>query len=181
MEQKNNIDLFHLFEHRNFNALELAKTILKNNIENELLVCALNKDQILSNRAMWLLSHCADLDFERIKPFQIKLINHLKNKNLHSGVIRSVLRIFQEQPIPKKYESFMIDKCFGYINNPKEAIAVRAFAMTVVYNISKPYPELLSELSIVLTHLNIEHEGAGIMNRAKNTLKNIAKLKSKSR
>jgi hypothetical protein len=177
MEQKNNIDLFHVFENRNFNALELAKTILKNNIENELLVYALNKNQMLSNRAMWVLSHCADLDFERIKPFQVKLINHLKNKNIHSGVIRSVLRIFQEQPIPKKHESFMIDKCFEYIKNPKEAIAVRAFAMTVVYNISKPYPELLSELSIVLTHLNIEHESAGIINRAKNTLKNIAKLK----
>ena len=177
MEQKNNIDLFHVFENRNFNALELAKTILKNNIENELLVYALNKNQMLSNRAMWVLSHCADLDFERIKPFQVKLINHLKNKNIHSGVIRSVLRIFQEQPIPKKHESFMIDKCFEYIKNPKEAIAVRAFAITVVYNISKPYPELLSELSIVLTHLNIEHESAGIINRAKNTLKNIAKLK----
>ena len=179
MSLKNNIDLTHVFENRNFNVQELAKTILENKLENELLVYALSDNQLVSNRAIWVLTHCADMEPERIKSFHEILINHLKNKNLHSGVVRSVLRIFQEQPVPKKYESFMLDKCFEYIKNPSEAIAVRVFAMTVVYNISKPYPELLNELSIVLNHLNIEEESAGIINRAKHTLKDIAKLKSK--
>lgn len=181
MPPKRNIDLAHVFENRNFNAVELAKAILENNLESELLVYALHKDQAISNRAMWVLNHCADIDFERIKPFSVKLINHLTNNNIHSGVVRSVLRIFQEQPIPKKLESFMLDKCFTYIKNPSEAIAVRAFAMTVAFNISKPYPELLNELSVVLNHLNIEEESAGIINRAKHTLKDVAKLMLKSR
>ena len=115
MPTNNSIDLSRVFDNRNFNAIVLAKAILENNLENDLLVHALNKNQMISNRAMWVLNHCADLNFERIKPFLVKLIHHLKNRNVHSGVVRSILRIFQEQRVPKKYESFMLDKCFEYI------------------------------------------------------------------
>jgi hypothetical protein len=179
MKAKINSNLSLVFENRNFKAPELAKTILINHLEKELLISALDKDPLVSNRAMWVLNHCADLDFDRVKPFQAKLINHLKNKNVYSGVIRSILRIFQKHPIPKKQESFMLDKCFEFIRNPAEAIAIRVFAMTIVFNISKPYPELLNELSIVLNHLNITEESAAVRARIKNTLKENSKLKLK--
>lgn len=179
MALKNKIDISSVFENRNFNAKELAQTILLYHQEKELLTYALNENQLISNRAIWVLTHCADLEPERIKPFHEVLINHLKNKKLHSGVVRSIVRIFQTQAVPKKLQSFMLDKCYEFIKNPAEAIAVRAFAMTVVFNISKPYPELLNELAIVLNHLNITEESAGIKNRAKHTLQNIAKLKAK--
>lgn len=176
MKPKNKIDITLIFDNRNFKAPELAKTILANNLENELLVLSLDNNSILSNRAMWVLNHCADLDFERVKPFHVKLINHLKNKNLYSGVIRSILRMFRKHPVPKKLESFMLDACFGYIKNPAEAIAVRIYAMTIIFNISKPYPELLNELLIVLNHLNLTEESAAIRSRAKNTVKEINKI-----
>lgn len=175
MKAKNTIDISTVFENRNFNAKNLAQTILANHLENKLLVLALDKDEVISNRAMWVLNHCSDLDAERIKPFHVKLIHHLKNKHIHSGVIRSILRIFQTQHVPKKLESFMLDTCLDYIKNPSEAIAVRAFGMTVAFNISKPYPELLNELSIILNHLSVTEESAGVRNRTKNILKAISK------
>lgn len=177
MALKNKIDISSVFENRNFNVQELAKTILQQRLEKELLVYALSDNQLISNRAIWVLTHCADMEPERIKPFHETLINHLKNKKLHSGVVRSILRIFQSQPVPKKLQSFVLDKCYDFIKNPSEAIAVRAFAMSVIFNISKPYPELLNELAIVLNHLNISEESAGIKNRAKHTLNDIVKLK----
>lgn len=167
------------FNNRDFKAPLLAKTILENNMENELISFALDKDPLVSNRAMWVVTHCSDIDPMRIKPFHIKLIKHLKNEEIHSGVVRSIMRIFQNQPVPKKMESFVLDKCFEYVQNPSEAIAVRAFAMTLIYNIAKPYPELLNELSVVLTHLSSFDESAGIKVRSRNILKDIAKLKSK--
>ena len=36
--------------------------------------------------------------------------------------------------------------CFNYIPNPDEAIAVKAFSLTVLENLSKQYPEILPEL-----------------------------------
>ena len=179
MAPKKNIDLTHVFENRNFNAQELAKTILENKLENELLIYALNDNQLISNRAIWVLTHCADIEPERIRPFHEILINHLKKNKLHSGVVRSIVRIFQTQPVPKKLQSFMLDKCYDFIKNPSEAIAVRAFAMTVVFNISKPYPELLNELSLVLNHMSETEDGPGIRSRVKNTIKAIRKLQVK--
>ena len=45
--------------------------------------------------------------------------------------------------------------------------------MTIIFNISKPYPELLSELKSVLQFLNHPDESGGIKSRIKNTLKDI--------
>jgi hypothetical protein len=162
---------------RVFKAPDLAKIIINNYQERELLTLALDKDVLLSSRAMWVLGHCSEIDYNRIKPFRIKLINNLKNKSLHNGVIRNTLRLFQKHSVPKKLESFLLDKCFEYVKNPSEAIAIRVFAMTVIFNISKPYRELLNELLIVLNHLLITENGPGIISRVKNTIKEINKCR----
>jgi hypothetical protein len=167
------------FNNRNFKAPALAKLILDNKLENELLAFAFDKDPLVSNRAMWVVTHCSDLEPSRIKPFHAKLISHLKQKGIHSGVLRSILHIFQSQKVPKKWETFLLDKCFEYVQNPSEAIAVRAFAMTVIYNISKPYPELLTELSAVLSQLIAVDESAAVKARSRNILKVIANNKYK--
>lgn len=164
---------------RVFKAPDLAKIIIDNYQESELLTLALDKDVLLSSRAMWVLGHCSDIDYIRIKPFHIKLINNLKNKNLHNGVIRNTLRLFQKYSVPKKLESFLLDKCFEYVKNPSQAIAIRVFAMTVIFNISKSYPELLNELLIVLNHLRLTENGPGIISRVNNTIKEINKCKQK--
>ncbi|MBC7695529.1 MAG: hypothetical protein H7141_08805 [Burkholderiales bacterium] len=162
---------------RAFKAPDLAKTILKNNQVTELIALAFEKDHLLSSRAMWVIGHCSDLDYNCIKPYHVKLINRLKNKDLHNGVIRNTLRLYQKHSVPKKSEPFILDKCFEYVKNPLEAIAVRAFAITVIFNIAKPYPELLNELLIVLNHMSETEEGSGIRSRVKNTIKDIHKLK----
>jgi hypothetical protein len=54
---------------RVFKAPDLAGQILNNNQEKELIKLALDKDQLLSSRAMWVLGHCSDIDYNRVKPF----------------------------------------------------------------------------------------------------------------
>ena len=160
---------------RVFKAPVLAMEILKNRMEKDLVTLALDKDQLLSSRAMWVLGHCDDIDHERIKPFHAKLISNLKHANLHNGVVRNTLRLFQKCPVPREQESFLLDLCYGYLKNPSVAIAVRAFSITVIYNISKPYPELLQELLMVLNELSINEDGAAMRSRIKNTTKAIRK------
>lgn len=178
MTSKNNIDLKAILigSRSDLKAHALAKIVLEKGIEKELVTYALDKDPVLSSRAMWVVDHCGDLDHERIKPFHSQLINNLKNKNLSSGSIRRTLSLFQEHSVPVKHESFMLDTCFAYIKNPSEAIAVRAFAITVVFNISKPYPELLKELEMVLLHLVATEDSPATRARIKNTIKAIHRL-----
>ena len=160
---------------RGFKAPELAQRVLKQGLLAELVTCALDADQLLSSRAMWVLGHCSDSDYEAIKPYHDRLISNLSTSGLHNGVIRNTLRLYQKHPVPEKHHSFLLDTCYGYIQDPSEAIAVRAFAITVVFSISKPYPELLDELRLVLLHLSDE-ESPGIRSRVKNTIKAVDKL-----
>ncbi len=158
-----------------FNPSTLAHEILKKNKLLELVNLCFNEDLLISSRATRVLWHCSDIEVGLVIPFHNRLIENLKNKNIHNGVIRNTLRLFQNYNVPKKKESFMLDVCYGYIKDPNQAIAVRAFAMTIIYNISKPYPDLLLELKTVLQILNHHEEGAGIKSRIKNTIKDIDK------
>lgn len=162
---------------REFKAPVLAQRIIDDKLLNVLFLFTIDKDHLLSSRAMWVFGHCSDINYNLTKPFHLDLINNLKENNLHNGVIRNTLRLFQKHPVPQKTESFLLDKCFEYIKNPSEAIAVRAFAITIVFNISKPYPDLLNELLLVLTHMNETENSPGIKSRVKNTIKAIHKLK----
>lgn len=164
-----------LAEIRVFKAPELAKQILKSHQLSALVTLALEKDPLLSSRAMWVLSHCSDIDPTCVKPYYSSLILNLKNKPLHDGVIRSTLRLFQEHEVPEEHQSFMLDKCYEYVKNPAEAIAIRSFAITVIYQISKPYPELLHELKLLLTHLKTNDESPGMLSKIKKTLASIEK------
>lgn len=161
---------------RGFKAPELARRVLTQNLLRELVNCALDKDHLLSSRAMWVLGHCSDIDYGALKKYHDKLIKNLATPGLHNGVIRNTLRLYQQHPVPDKHHSFLLDKCYEYIKDPSEAIAVRAFAMTVVFSISKPYPELLDELKMVLMHPDSHEESPGIRSRVKSILKAIDKL-----
>ena len=76
---------------REFKAPALAQKIINLSQINELVAFAFEKDHLLSSRAMWVLGHCSDLDYDCTKPYHIKLINNLKQINLHNGVICYVL------------------------------------------------------------------------------------------
>ena len=158
---------------RAFKAPDLAKHILATSQIDELVKLGLEKDRLLSSRAMWVLSHCNDMDTTCIKPYYSKLILNLKNKNLPDGVIRNTLRLFQENEIPNKYQVLMLDTCYTYIKNPLVAIAIRSFAITVVYQLSKTYPELRHELKLVLKDLSTHPDSPGMVSKIQNTLKLI--------
>jgi hypothetical protein len=163
-----------------FNPKRIAQLVVADNLMNELVKFCLDKDHLISSRAACVLGYCFEVDKKMVIPYFDKLIDNLKNEHLHNGVIRNTLRLFQKHPVPQKKESQMLDMCYGYINDSGEAIAVRAFAMTVIYNISLPYPELLLELKGVLIHINHPEESAGIKSRIKNTLNQIEKLSKKN-
>ena len=40
--------------------------------------------------------------------------------------------------------------CFRYVESPTETVAVKAFALTVLGNLSKQYPEILPEIKLMI-------------------------------
>ncbi len=161
---------------KEFKAPRVAKNILHGQMLTQLVKAAISRDHMLSSRAMWVFAHCSDLDYSNSTKYHKQLIKNLENKNLHNGVIRNTLRLFQQHPVPKNQQAFLLDICFKFISDPLQAIAVRAFAITIVFNISKPYKELLLELYAVLNNLSLADETPGIKSRVKNTIKQINKV-----
>ena len=72
------------------------------------------------------------------------------------------------------------DVCFDYLASPKEAIAIRVFAMEVLFNICKKEPELADELKLLIED-HYPHSSAGFQSKARKVLKSISKLKMESK
>ena len=60
------------------------------------------------------------------------------------------MRIFQNIDIPEEYQGVLYDFGTELILDIKEPVANKVFAMTMMYNIALPFPELLEELKMIL-------------------------------
>lgn len=101
-------------------------------------------------RAAWPVSYCVIANPALINKHWKKLIQNLKQNGVHHAVKRNTVRFLQELDIPEKYEGELMNICFEYAASPTEEIAVKCFSLTVLYNLSKKYPEILSELKTVI-------------------------------
>ena len=71
--------------------------------------------------------------------------------------------------VPQKYQGELMDICFGYIADPNEKAAIKAFSLTVLENLAKQYPEINTELKTVIED-RWDYETAAFRSRAKKIL-----------
>lgn len=164
-------------EHSKENSLSIVSYI-GNDAErfHELMNCffAETKDYRVPQRAAYTLSLCFDKQPDLILPYKEKLIQNLENPNIKSSLKRNILRILQFTEIEEDWMGGLYDKCFEFLANPKEEIAVRAFAMVVLYNISNVFPELKSELKAMIESVLEEPKvSPGVRSKANHILKKL--------
>ncbi len=56
--------------------------------------------------------------------------------------------------------------CFSYVESPAEAVAIKATSLTVLYNFSKQYPEILPEIKLLIEGQS-PYQTAAFKSRAK--------------
>ena len=88
------------------------------------------------------------------------------------GVKRSLLNLLTLIPVTEEQSGLLFDLCFGIVESPGAAIAQKAYAMTILYNISEIEPGLKPEL-IALFESLMDDESPGVRSRGKNLLKNL--------
>ena len=86
-----------------------------------------------------------------------------------------ILRLMQEIELPEAYHGEIMDMCFTYLESPKESLAVKVFSMSVLGNLTKYYPEIKTELKLIIEE-QLPHQSAGFKSRAKQVLKQLEKL-----
>lgn len=126
-------------------------------------------------RSVWPMSYCVDAHPVLISKHWKDLMDNLKKPNLHDAVKRNSIRLMQEIELPEAYHGEIMDRCFTYLEAPKESLAVKVFSMSVLANLAKHYPEIKTELKLIIQD-QLPHQSAGFKSRAKLVLKQLEKL-----
>lgn len=99
----------------------------------------------LSWRAMWFLEHLGAENKEIVRPYVNKII-HSFSTFVFDGQKRSGLKILQMfTPVEYDY-AVVLNFCYDLLLSNSEAVAVRSFAMQIVYDIAQIEPDLKPEL-----------------------------------
>ena len=144
---------------------------------DQLMTLFLADEYRVTQRAAWVLSHCADKYPFLIFPYMDRLVKKLGQKDIHVAVKRNIIRILQEQDIPEQQMGLLADFCFNFLADPKETVAVRVFSMQVLFNLCKKEPGLANELKILIDEF-MPHGTAGFKSRGKKILKGLQALLS---
>lgn len=111
-----------------------------------------------------IIRYITDKDKEAATPFIDDLIEVVKTP-CHDSIKRCVFRIFQNATFTEDQMGKILDVAFPCLEDRKNPIAVRVFAMTTIYQITKTYPELFDEL-VAIVSANLNQESTGFQNRA---------------
>ncbi len=173
-----NIELELRKEHSKANSSRIGNYILENPNElNHLVNLLLSKREVISQRSGMVISYIYDqsptLFTIRLKE---RIISYfIQEEEYEVAVKRNIARILQSMEIPEKYHSNLFNKTLALMVSPKEAIAVRAFCMQILYNLTSIYPELKTELILSLENILLLNKDAGIQSRGKRILKSLKK------
>jgi hypothetical protein len=162
-----------LKEHSKSHALKIAGYACesKKNFK-ELMQCFLDDEYRLAQRAAWSVSWAAQKQPQMIFPHIKDLVSVLHRKNVHHAVIRNAVRVLQQIEIPEKYHGEVMDACFQFLKKPFTPVAIKAFSLSTLFNLTKKYPEIKAELKLMIED-NWEHETAAFKARAKKILPNL--------
>ena len=127
----------------------------------------LNDEYRVVQRSAWIISMVADKYPDLLTPYLAAMIKRMEVDGLPTAVKRNVVRVLQHVKIPKKLHGPVMDSCFKFLTDPKETIAVRVFAMTVLANLAKIYPEIKTELKTTIEEVLRQKASAGFRARAK--------------
>jgi hypothetical protein len=131
----------------------------------------------ITQRAAWPLSLCVERHPGLILPHLSQILMHVIKPGIHDAVKRNTVRMLQFIDIPSRYRGKVANLCFGYLQNRKEAIAIRVFSMTVLSKLSMIEPDLRRELELLIED-ELPYASPAFRARARATLKIFRKENS---
>lgn len=126
----------------------------------------------LQQRSAWVVSVVAEKDPHLLTSYLKLFTKLLEKSHKHDAINRGICRSLQFMDIPEKYEGRLLDVLFKLMNSNQEPIAVKAFAMQVIYNLSTKYTDIIPELKASIK-AQLPHGSPGIRSRGNKILKQI--------
>lgn len=123
----------------------------------------------LAQRAAWSVSWAAEKNPEMIRPYIKDLVSQMQRTDVHDSVIRNSVRVLELIEIPEEFHGEVMNACFHFIETPSTPAAIKAFSLTTLFNLSKQYPEIRSELKLIIEE-RWDTETAAFRSRGKRIL-----------
>lgn len=143
---------------------------------DELIALFFSNEYRVVQRAAWALSYSAIAHPSLIKKHLKKLIENLNKPGIHDAVKRNTVRLLQTTEVPPSLHGQIMNVCFRFVEDPDEAVAIKAFSLTVLYNLSKQYPEIIPEIKLLISE-GMPRQTAAFASRAKKILKGFESKK----
>lgn len=103
----------------------------------------------LPQRMAWVISVVADLHPALASRYASSIAARLPFMH-HPAEIRASLRILMSTALPKESLGILLNQLFPWLEDPKQAAAIRVFSMQILYDISNVEPDLKRELAMVI-------------------------------
>lgn len=142
---------------------------------NELMQTFVDGPLRVTQRAAWPLGFIAQRQPALLSNYYDILIEELHKEDNHNAITRNILRALQYTKIPKKYQGTILNRCFEFLHDSSQPIAIHAFSMTVAFNLSKLYPDIIPELKSTI-EMMLPNGSAGIKSRGNKILKQIDRI-----
>lgn len=124
-------------------------------------------------RAANIIEKAAAIDAAVINSNLPELLDILL-KTPHHGVRRCLLKLFMNlsNALDEDSEGLLTEKCFVWLNDPLQTIAVKFYAMEILIKIGNRYPDLMSEIAAVIEEQSLR-QSASFASRAKKELRKL--------
>ena len=120
--------------------------VQKPSLFGELIKIYLSNEEPVSRRAVWVADTVAEAFPDLLEPFIESMILKLPDFK-HDGLKRNTLRMLSRHEIPEQQLGGLIKICFDWLISSSESVAVKVYAMDILYRISNFEPSLKKELS----------------------------------
>lgn len=109
--------------------------------------------------------------------FVPEFVLHLEKGGYHDAVYRNLFRTLADLPLPEDEDSqgVLLEVSFDQLNAAETAIAIKVFAMDVLYNLCLAWPDLKNELAAAIK-IQLPYGSTGFCNHANKVLKKLEKL-----
>ena len=130
-------------------------------------------DAKIRTRTAWVLALIGEKSPDILYPFYATLISGICGHDVEDGVKRNVLRILHSQPLEEALHGDVMNVCFNALENSKEPVAIKSFAMGILGDLSLTYPEIKNELKLLI-EAGLEQEPTpGYKSKARKVLQQI--------
>jgi len=134
---------------------------------DELMQVFLNGEMRLVQRSIWVVTHVVMLHPTIVAPYVDDLLKEMEQPR-HSGVLRNTMKMFADVEVPMTEDQYgkAVSFAFDYLENPQEAIAVKAHSMGFLWKACAKEPDLAPEFKMLLEE-NMSYGSSGVRARAK--------------